>query len=407
MAASAESTAAPRNATFWEVFAEREYRALWVAQVVSIAGDQFARVALAVLVYDRTRSPLLAAVTFAVTAGAMFAGGLALGWMADRYPRRRVMVTSDVACVALVLVMAIPGLPIGTEIGLLFAVTLAVEPFLSARMAVNREVLGPDRFQLGTSITLATYQVAQLGGFAVGGVVAGLAGVHAALLIDAASFAASALLVRFGVKARAAPGGPARPGRPQMWAGVRLVFASPAARTAMLLMWLAAFFGAPEGVAVPLARQLGGGAATAGWLLAAMTAGAALALGLYTRLVAPARRMRLAAVMATAACAMLMLFVLPPALAPALAILAASGLFTGYIATASGALAGVIPDEHRGKVSGVVGAGMSLGQGVMMVAAGAAALCVSPALVVAACGAAGTAAAVPLLLAWRRVRPAR
>ena len=52
---------APSRATFGEVFAITEFRALWLAQVLSVAGDQLARVALTLLVYERTHSPLLAA----------------------------------------------------------------------------------------------------------------------------------------------------------------------------------------------------------------------------------------------------------------------------------------------------------------------------------------------------------
>src|SRR5207249_4540325 len=50
--------------TFRDVFTVAEFRALWLSQFLSVIGDQLARVALTVLVYDRTRSALLAAVTF-------------------------------------------------------------------------------------------------------------------------------------------------------------------------------------------------------------------------------------------------------------------------------------------------------------------------------------------------------
>ena len=50
-----------QRATYREVFAVAEFRALWLAQLLSVAGDQLAKVALTVLVYDRTRSPLLTA----------------------------------------------------------------------------------------------------------------------------------------------------------------------------------------------------------------------------------------------------------------------------------------------------------------------------------------------------------
>ena len=134
----------PAAATYRAVFAVGEFRALWAAQVISFAGDQFARVALALLVYNRTGSPALAALTWAAGAGAQFAGGLLLGWVADRWPRRAVMIACDLACAGLVAVMIVPGVPLPVLVGLLFAVALAVEPFLAARMATNRAALaGP------------------------------------------------------------------------------------------------------------------------------------------------------------------------------------------------------------------------------------------------------------------------
>ena len=69
---------------------------MWLAQFLSVIGDQLARVALAVLVYDRTHSALLAAVTFVVSIVPAFIGGVTLAWLADRYPRRAVMIACDV-----------------------------------------------------------------------------------------------------------------------------------------------------------------------------------------------------------------------------------------------------------------------------------------------------------------------
>jgi predicted MFS family arabinose efflux permease len=393
-----------RQVTYREVFAVGEWRALWLAQAVSIAGDQFARIALAVLVYDRTRSPLLAAATFAATAGAMFIGGLALGWTADRWPRRAVMITADLICAALVGLMVIPGLPLAALVALLFAVGLAIEPYLAARLAVNRDVLG-DRFQLGQGVTMATYQGAAAAGYAAGGAVTATLGVRPALAVDAASFAASALIVRLGVRARPAPAGSAAagPARPGLATGVRLVFGRPVAAAALGLLCLATFFNAPEGITVPLGRQLGGGTATSGVLLGALAAGATVGPLAYTRLLGPVRGVAAAAVTATAACAALIAFGLPPRTVTACVILAVSAACSGYIPAAADALMATIPGEHQGKAGGVIGAVMGLGQGIGILAAGAAAARVSPSLVLALVGAAGTACGVPLVLAWRRV----
>ncbi|MGN6795620.1 MAG: MFS transporter, partial [Streptosporangiaceae bacterium] len=55
------------RARFGELLAVGEFRALWLAQIGSVLGDQLARVALTLLVYGRTHSALLAAVAFAAS----------------------------------------------------------------------------------------------------------------------------------------------------------------------------------------------------------------------------------------------------------------------------------------------------------------------------------------------------
>jgi len=57
--------AVPPRATFREVFAVREFRVLWSAVLLSTSGDRLALVALTLLVFDRTRSPLLTALVYA------------------------------------------------------------------------------------------------------------------------------------------------------------------------------------------------------------------------------------------------------------------------------------------------------------------------------------------------------
>src|SRR5579859_4911578 len=145
----------PPKSTFGAVFAIAEFRALWLAQVLSVAGDQLARVALTLLVFDRTHSALLAAVTFAASVVPSFIGGLA-----DRLPRRQVMIACDLMRAVLVVVMAISGIPIAVLVALLFLVTMVGAPFLSARAALYPDILTGDLYVLGTAVTLTTMQFA-------------------------------------------------------------------------------------------------------------------------------------------------------------------------------------------------------------------------------------------------------
>jgi MFS family permease len=378
-----------KSATFRDVFAIGEFRALWTAQVLSIVGDQLARVALTLLVYDRTRSALLAAVTFAASVVPIFLGGIGLAGLADRFPRRRVMIICDLVRMLLVVAMILPRLPIAVLVILLFAVTMLSPPFTSARAGIYADVLAGDRYVLGTAITLTTYQIAQVAGFAVGGALVALVGVRTALLIDVATYACSALITRIRVTARPAAHdaeGGTRSHLAGILEGVRLVFRTPGLRTPMLFGWLVAFYNAPEGVAAPLARSLGGGTTAVGIILAAGALGAAVGGIVFTRLTVPDKRLRWMRPFAIASCAVLGLFAITPPLVLALVILFASGLFDCYQVAASAAFVTRTPPEHRSQAFGIAQAGMSLGQGAMMVLAGAAAQSHSPGSVIAAIG---------------------
>jgi predicted MFS family arabinose efflux permease len=174
---------------------------------------------------------------------------------------------------------------------------------------------------------------------------------------------------------------------------MRLVFGSPKLRIPMLLGWLVAFYNAPEGVVAPLSRSLGGGAVAAGLLLAAGAAGASVGAVAFSRLVRPARRLRLMVPLAATACGVLILFAFRPALPAALAILTISGIFDCYQLAANAAFVTATPAGQRSQAFGIAQGGMSLGQGLAMILAGAAAQRLSPSLVIAISGAIGVAAA--------------
>ena len=390
---------------FREVFAVAEFRALWMAQLLSVVGDQLARVALTVLVYDRTRSSLLAAITFAVTIVPTFIGGVTLAWLADRYPRRAVMIACDIVRGAIVLVMAIPGLPLAALVALLFLVTLIEAPFTAARAAIFPDVLSGDRYVMGTAVTLTTYQFAQVLGFAVGGAVVALFGTRTSLLVDALTFAGSALIVRIWVSPRRAPAAGQRrePTRlADIVAGARLVMARPALRTPLLFGLLAAFYNAPEGVAAPLANALGGGAAAVGAILAANSLGQTVGAITFSRFVAPATRLRLMGPLAICACAVLVLFFFEPDLGISLLILVTAGLCAAYQLAANAAFVSAAPQEQRSQAFGLAQGAMSLGQGVVMILAGAVAEHHAPARTIAVCGAVGALVAVAVAVSGAR-----
>jgi len=74
------------RATYRAAFAIGEFRVLWLATLLSLIGDNLARVALSVLVFQRTASPLLTATVYAMTFLPWVIGGPVLAGLLN--PRR-------------------------------------------------------------------------------------------------------------------------------------------------------------------------------------------------------------------------------------------------------------------------------------------------------------------------------
>jgi MFS family permease len=418
-AAGAAVGAAPPphgKTTFRDVFAIAEFRALWLAQLLSVAGDQLARVAMTVLVYDRTGSPLWTAATYAVTFLPWLIGGLALSGLADRLPRRPVMVTCDVARMVLVCLMALVSRQVTSDltlwimVALLFVVTLLDSPFKSARSATLPDILTGERYVLGTALSQITLQIGMVSGFALGGVAVALLRVRGALLIDAATFAASALLVWLGVRRRpaaavaAGAAGPRPRQRAEIAAGVRLVFGNRRLRTLVLFGWLVAFYVVPQSLAVPYAARFHGLplAVTAGLIFAAGPFGTMAGSIAFSRMVPAPRRQLWMGPLAVCCCAALTLCALQGRLIVTLVILIISGTCAAYQLAANTAFVAAIAPERRGQAFGLANGGMQVLQGVWFVAAGAAAVAVAPAVVIAISGGIGAVIAACLARSWRR-----
>lgn len=414
---SPEAQVPAARATFTQVFAVGEFRALWLAMLLSVAGDQLARVAMTVLVYDRTRSPLLTALTYAVTLLPWLVGGVALSGLADRLPRREVMIACDVARLVLVMLMVAASLSdsaaaLWAMVALLFLVTLLDSPFKSARSALVADMLTGERYVLGTTVTQLTFQVGMVLGFALGGVTVAALGTRGALGTDAATFAASALLLSLWVRPRPAAAGPRAAAGPSRWAdmaaGVRLVFGDGTLRTLVLFGWLVTFYIAPMALAAPYAARFRGVplAVGTGLMFAALPMGTAVGTFVLGRLVSPARRQRWMGGMAVAACAVLMLCWAGPGFAAALVIFMVAGLFAGYQIAANAAFVAAVPAERRGQAFGLANGGMQVFQGIWFIIVGAVAGLLGPGAVIALSGCLGTIAAIALAVRWARVVPA-
>jgi MFS family permease len=398
----------PPRATFRDVFAVREFRALWFSEVLSVAGDRLALVALTLLTFYHTRSPLLTAIVYAAGYLPWVIGGLFLAGVADRRPRRSVMVVCDVVRAVLVAIMVIPVLPLGILVALLFAATMFAPPFESARAAITPDILQGERYALGTAVIQSTFLAGQTVGAVGGGFAVAFLGVRPALVIDAATFVVSALFIGLGTRARPAA---ARPEIVQssplarMRDGFGLLFGDQALRTLLLLGWLVVFYTIPEGVAAPYAARLGGGSIATGLVLASTVFSTTIATPLFTRFVRPRRRLAWMGPLAVLTCATLVLTALRPGLVASLVIFSLSAAFGVYQIAANTAFVVRVPNERRAQAFGIANMGVIVGQGAAFVAAGAAAEVVAPAVVIAVGGGIGAIVGLVLTLRWRHVSP--
>jgi MFS family permease len=368
-----------RQATFRDLLSNREYRALLGSSGLSWLGDYLAKAAVATLVYQQTGSVVATAATFAISYAPWLLLGPLLSAMAERHPYRTVMIISDLARMVLMALVALPGLPIPALIGLLFLTSLGNPPYESARSALLPNILPGDRLALGISLSISLGQACQMGGYLVGGLLASI-NPRAALLVDAATFGLSALLLLGFVKPRPA----ATIDVPRLnllretGDGFRVVFGSPVLRSISVIVFTTMLFGIlPEGLAAVWAADLvpddsGDRGFAQGLIMMAHPAGVVIGGLAIGRLVPPVLRRKLIRPFALLAPLTLTPALLDPPLAGVCVMAAACGfLQAGMVPTANVLFVQALPPYYRARAFGVMQSGVQLIQGGAVLAVGA------------------------------------
>jgi MFS family permease len=373
-----------------------------------LAGDQIARVALSVLVYERTSSAALTGLTYALSYLPTVVGGPLLAGLADRKPRRAVMIWSDLVRAVLVLLMAVPAIPLPLLLVLLATVTLCEAPFDAARGAMMPDVLPGERYAIGGAINQVILQAAMVAGFAIGGALLVFATPRELLALDAATFLVSAALVRmvpFGVQRLvldAEDKGLAFLSDARL--GARLVFGDRRLRPLVLVAWLmSAVAVAPEALAVPYVDSLAAGAGAVGLMLAASPIGNVVA-GLLLARLPEKQRLPLMWPLATLAVAPLVVCLLHPPFWLVLVLVTASGMGTSYHLVAMVRFVTLLDPETRGRALGLAGSGLAVAQGLAIALAGVLADLLGPATTVGLAGFGGLVAALTWGPGLRRAR---
>jgi MFS family permease len=392
--------------------ANRPFRLLWSARTVSYAGDSLGLVALLLHVAETTSQAL--AVALLLLAGDFLpalAGPLA-GTVADRVDRRRVMVGCELVQAALVVVTALwlPSLPLLLVlVGLRAAAGQVFQP--ASRAAVPAVVPERDLERANAAVGLGTN-----GGEALGPLLAAVAlpllGVRGVLLLDAASFLVSAVLLGFLPAMPAA--GPGRDGRASFLAdartGLRHVRDEPTVRAVVLGFFaIVACNGIDDVALVFLATDtLGGGGGAVGLLLAAvglgLLAGYALLARVGGRVAMPALLLAGFAVNSAGN----LLTGLAWAVAAAFAFQAVRGLGIAALdVAATTLLQRIVPADLLGRVFGSLYAGIGVAAALAYLLGGLLLDRTSPRVAFVAAGSAGLLATAATALALRRAGAAR
>jgi len=297
MAGTREQRRPTGPAAAFALMRERNFGPYFAGNAISAAGTWFHALAAGLLVYRETSSEVL----LGVLAFGQFAPLLVLGpWAgvaADRFDRRRVIVSTQL--VAAALATALAGLAwaglattwvtIGISVGLGAAGAVATP----AAQAFVGSLVAPNQLASAIGLNSMTYNLARAVGPALAGLLVAGAGIPAAFTVNAVSYLALVAGVAL-VRAHPDAGGPAAAGG-RFLDTVRLVVRDPVLAGLLAIVAIAGITSDPINTLSPaFALAFGRPDEHAGYLIGVFGAGAvAAALLLAGRVTASRARMGL------------------------------------------------------------------------------------------------------------------
>jgi len=197
--AASQSTGPEAPSGYLELLrGNRDFRLLWLGQVVSQLGDWFDTIALYTLLNNLTEDSgrAIGLMLVARFLPSFFVGPLS-GVIADRFSRRAILIVSDVLRAAVVLGFLLVRRP--DQVWLVYALTVLQLVFSTffepAKTAVIPSIVSGRELVAANAISSATWSVMLTLGAAFGGVVTGWLGTDAAFVLDSLTYLASALLI--------------------------------------------------------------------------------------------------------------------------------------------------------------------------------------------------------------------
>ncbi|MFF6997574.1 MFS transporter [Streptomyces sp. NPDC008313] len=346
------------------LFRTREFTPLFVAAAFQAMASTVAGLALGTLVYRATESPLLSALSMFGPSLVQMVGAATLLSAADRLPPR-----ATIAGIASVFgvgtaFLALPGLPVWAVFAVILGLGLVNSLGGGVRWGLLNEILSKDGYLLGRSVFNMLSGVAQVTGFAAGGVLVALLSPRVTLLSAAALYLAGAAAVRLGLSRRA-PRVSGRPSIAQTWRTNARLWAYAPRRNVYLLLWI------PNGLIVGCESLFVSYAPDrAGLLFASAAFGMFVGDVTAGRFLPPALRPRLGGPFLVLLAGPYLLFFLHPGAGAAAACAAVASVGFGASLIQQERLMSLTPDELSGHALGLHSSGMLTMQGVSAALAG-------------------------------------
>jgi hypothetical protein len=177
--------------------ANRNFRRLWMAQIVSEIGDWFYTLSIYTLLLQLTGRAGSVALALVLQVLPQTLAGPTAGVVNDRLKRKHVMIAADLIRFVIVLAMLLvrSRSTVWLVYPLLLAETTMAAFFEPARNAVIPNISASDEVLVANTLSSATWSVNLLIGASVGGLVAAFLGRNAAFVLNSLSFLASAILI--------------------------------------------------------------------------------------------------------------------------------------------------------------------------------------------------------------------
>lgn len=341
---------------------ERNYVLYIAGQFTSQLGSWAEQTAVAWILYELTNSPLLLGLSGLARAVPMIALTLLGGAVADRVPRRALLLFTESAMLVLSLAVGLLALAGRLEFWHLYVLSFAsgaLSAFsVPARQAMFAGLVPRSAMQSAVTLNAVAVRSGALIGPSLGGVALAYGGYALPFLVNAATFLAM-LLALAAMRLPRAPRADASASGAGLWAGMAgglsFVWRNPLLKVALGLEVVSGLFGHNVTLITIIARDvIATGPEGLGLLLSALAAGALLAMVVMVA-VEVKRHVHVILAAGAAYTVLLAAFALSPWLAPSMVLLFALGAADGAWAVTRNSLAQLlVPDELRGRVMSVV-----------------------------------------------------